>query len=179
MELLVYALNVCDPGATEPRREAGAMVGEPSDALIGSGTACSFVEVRLPLRVVDPTTEIQLIIAKAFASWGHPGGGRVLRYECSRGSVALLLEPGFERARDLCRALHPVLPQARLLLERARPRAPSVPRPSASGQPSPLPLSMSRSGVPRAVMPDGDQVVPVRVFGRPTGSRLAVPRFDR
>lgn len=162
MELLVYALNVCDPGATTPRREAGAMVGERGDALIGSGSACSFVEVRLPLRVVDPTTEIQLIIAKAFASWGHPGGGRVLRYECSRGSVELLLEPGFERARDLCRALHPVLPQARLLLDRARPRVASVPR----------------SGVPRAVMPDGDQVVPVRLFGRATGSRLAVPRFD-
>ena len=149
-------------GVTTPSR---ATV-EPS-AMVGSGgRARSFVEIRLPMAAFDPCTEIQLLIAKAFAAWGHPGGGRVLRFRSARGSVAMMLEPGFERARDLCRALDPVLPRARLLLERAMPR-PSMPRPMRA-----------RPGVPRLVAPDAERVVPLEVLGRPTGSRLAVPRLD-
>lgn len=122
MELLVYARNYRPFGAGEEqpsRRALGASVGERAAALGLGERLCSFIEVRLPVDVLDLGTEIELLVAKAFAAWGHPGGGRVLRLRNARGSVAMLLEPGFERARDLCRALYPVLPQARALLEQA------------------------------------------------------------
>lgn len=122
MELLVYARNYRPFGAGEEqpsRRALGASVGERAAALGLGERLCSFIEVRLPVDVLDLGTEIELLVAKAFAAWGHPGGGRVLRLRNARGSVAMLLEPGFERTRDLCRALYPVLPQARALLEQA------------------------------------------------------------
>ncbi len=125
MELLVYARNYrrFGAGADEPsRRELGTSIGERVPAFGTGESLCSFVEVRMPGSVVDPSTEIELLVAKAFAVWGHPGGHRVVRFTNARGSVALLLEPGFERARDLCRALQPVLPQARMMLERAQER---------------------------------------------------------
>ena len=122
MELLVYARNYRPFGAGEEqpsRRAAGASVGERVAALGLGERLCSFIEVRLPVDVLDLGTEIELLVAKAFAAWGHPGSGRVLRFRNARGRVSMLLEPGFERTRDLCRALYPVLPQARALLERA------------------------------------------------------------
>lgn len=121
MELLVYCRCYRPWGAdaeAPARRELGAVVGERVPALGLGERLCAFVEVRLPVTVVDPCTEIELLVAKALAAWGHPGEGRVLRVHNARGSVALLLEPGFERVRDLCRALQPVLPHARALLER-------------------------------------------------------------
>jgi hypothetical protein len=125
MELLVYARNYRPWGAkvdAPSRCERGASVGERVPAFGMGERLCSFVEVRLPGSVIDPNTDIELLVVKAFAAWGHPGGGRVLRFGNVRGSIALLLEPGFERARDLCRALQPVLAQARALLERAQER---------------------------------------------------------
>ncbi len=122
MELLVYCRCYRPWGASadEPaRRELGVSVGERVPALGLGERLCGFVEVRLPAAVIDIGTEVELLVAKAFAAWGHPGGGRVLRFRNARGSVAMLLEPGFERARDLCRALGPVLPQARAMLEGA------------------------------------------------------------
>lgn len=122
MELLVYVRNYRPFGAAEEqpsRRALGASVGERVPAFGLGERLCSFLEVRLPVDVLDLGTEIELLVAKAFAAWGHPGSGRVLRLRNARGSVAMLLEPGFERARDLCRALYPVLPQARALLEQA------------------------------------------------------------
>ena len=145
MELLVYARNyraVGGPADAPRRREAGALVGDGSQIPSTGGIPCSFVEVSLPMSVVDPFTEIDLLVGKAFASWGHPGGGRVLRFGTERGIVSLLLEPGFERARDLCRALHPVLPRARALIERA--------------QPTPAPRRRARR---HAVVTNGDHVV--------------------
>ena len=122
MELLVYCRCYRPWGARadEPaRRELGATVGERVAAFGLGERLCSFVEVRLPAGVIDLGTEIELLVAKAFAAWGHPGSGRVLRFGNVRGSVAMLLEPGFERTRELCRALAPVLPQARAMLDRA------------------------------------------------------------
>lgn len=170
MELLVYARNVREGklAGSPIRREVGAIAGERSMAIGFDGRVRSFVEVRLPMAAFDPCTEIQLLVAKAFAAWGRPGPGRVLRFRSERGSVAMMLEPGFERTRDLCRALAPVLPRARLLLERAtRPR--SRPRPR---------ISERRSAVPQAIAPDADAVVPLRVFGTSAGSRLVIPRLD-
>ncbi|MCH9682126.1 MAG: hypothetical protein K0V04_11880 [Deltaproteobacteria bacterium] len=123
MELLVFARNYRPWNATADRpsrRDAGVVVGTGRVAPWREGRLCSFVEVRMPGEVVDPGTVIELLVGKAFASWGHPGGGRVLRNATAQGHVSMLLEPGFERARDLCRALLPVLPQARALLDRAR-----------------------------------------------------------
>lgn len=163
----MYARNYRPFGAGEDepsRRELGASVGERVPAFGLGERLCSFVEVRLPTAVVDPSTEIELLVAKAFAAWGHPGGGRVLRFRNPRGSVALLLEPGFERARDLCRALRPVLPQARALLERA------LERPAATAWPwraAGRPVTRS-SAVPRRPMqpmqrvePDDERVAPL------------------
>jgi len=126
MELLVYCRCYRPWGAKadEPaRRELGVSIGERVPAFGLGERLCAFVEVRLPTGVIDLGTEIELLVAKAFAAWGHPGGGRVLRFRNARGSVTMLLEPGFERARDLCRALAPVLPQARAMLDRAEQRA--------------------------------------------------------
>jgi hypothetical protein len=126
MELLVYCRCYRPWGADAdlpPRRELGVSVGERVPGLGLGERLCSFVEVRLPAGVIDLGTEIELLVAKAFAAWGHPGSGRVLRFRNARGSVSMLLEPGFERARDLCRALGPVLPQARAMLDRADRRA--------------------------------------------------------
>lgn len=173
MELLLFARNVRQgslagaPSFGEVRREVGAVVGEPSPSVGLGGLVRSFVEVRLPLAALDPCTEIQLLVGKGLAAWGHPGGGRVLRFRTERGSVAMLLEPGFERARDLCRALDPVLPRARLLLERAMPR------------PSRARASVSRPAVPQPIAAEADRVVPLEILGRAGGSRLVVPRIDR
>jgi hypothetical protein len=126
MELLVYCRCYRPWGADadQPARRAlGVSVGERGTALERGERLCAFVEVRLPAGVIDLGTEIELLVAKAFAAWGHPGGGRVLRFRNARGSVAMLLEPGFERARDLSRALAPVLPQARAMLDRAEQRS--------------------------------------------------------
>lgn len=122
MELLVYARNYRPLGSdadVSAHRDLGAVVGEPAPPFSWGERLCSFIEVRLPVTVVDPSTEIELLVAKALAVWGRPGGGRVLHFASARGRVSLLLEPGFERTRDLCRALQPVLPQARVLLDRA------------------------------------------------------------
>lgn len=138
MELLVYARNYrpdwrpFGEGEERPSRRAlGASVGERVPAFGLGERLCSFIEVRLPVDVLDLGTEIELLVAKAFAAWGHPGSGRVLRFGNTRGSVAMLLEPGFERARDLCRALLPVLPQARALLEQAQVGVEAEPYPPA------------------------------------------------
>lgn len=163
MELLVYARNYRPYGSADGqagRRELGASVGERVPAFGLGERLCSFVEVRLPIDVVDLGTEIELLVAKAFAVWGHPGSGRVLRFANTRGSVAMALEPGFERTRDLCRALYPVLPEARAMLERAiaRPaprawkqRVTSRPAPRASAAPS------------RMVDPNDERVAPLWV----------------
>ncbi|MEM9460788.1 MAG: hypothetical protein AAGF11_41880 [Myxococcota bacterium] len=122
MELLVYARNYRPLGAdadTLAHCDLGAVVGEPAPPFCWGERLCSFIEVRLPMTVVDLGTEIELLVAKAFAVWGRPGGGRVLRFTSVRGQVALLLEPGFEQTRDLYRTLRPVLPRARVLLDRA------------------------------------------------------------
>lgn len=138
MELLVYARNYRSVGSdaeAPAHRDLGAIVGEPAPPFSWGERLCSFIEIRLPATVVDPSTEIELLVAKAFAVWGRPGGGRLLRFASTRGRVSLLLEPGFERSRDLCRALRPVLPQARALLDRAMARAvriPAAPRPAGS-----------------------------------------------
>lgn len=126
MELLVYCRGYRPWGANgelPARRELGVSVGERMPALGLGERLCSFVEVRLPTDVLDIGTEIELLVAKAFAAWGHPGGGRVLRFCNARGRVSMLLEPGFERARELCRALAPVLPQARAMLDGVERRA--------------------------------------------------------
>ena len=125
MELLVYVRNYRALGAPDDasvHRDLGATVGMTSPPYSWGERLCSFVEVRLPASVIDPNTEIELLIAKAFASWGHPESGAVLRFRNARGRVALMLEPGFERARDLCAALRPVLPRARVMLDRAAAR---------------------------------------------------------
>jgi hypothetical protein len=165
MELLVYCRCYRPRGANsdEPaRRELGASVGERVPAFGLGDRLCSFVEVRLPSGVIDLGTEIELLVAKAFAAWGHPGSGRVLRFRNARGSVSMLLEPGFERARDLCRALGPVLPQARAMLERAEERVASVAwRDRAAARPV-----EHGSAVPeRMVAPDEDRVSPLWVPG--------------
>ncbi|MCA9709853.1 MAG: hypothetical protein KDK70_28695 [Myxococcales bacterium] len=126
MELLVYARNYRPLGSYAERpvhRDLGAVVGASTPPISWGERLCSFVEVRLPLTVIDPSTEIELLVAKAFAAWGHPGAGRVLRFCNSRGRVSLLLEPGFERTREVCQALQPVLPEARVLLDRAMAQA--------------------------------------------------------
>lgn len=162
MELLVYCRGYRPWGADadEPaRRELGAVVGERVPVFVHGERLCSFVEVRLPMTVLDPSTEIELLVAKALAACGHPGAGRVLRFGTPRGSVALLLEPGFERARDLCRALQPVLPHARALLERARDQ-------QARPQGSPLRSPLRGSAIPEAIVdPASDRAIPLRLGG--------------
>ncbi len=164
MELLVFARNYRPVGAPDDapsRGDAGAMVGQGRIAPRLPGRLCSFVEVRLPADVIDPGTMIELLLAKALASWGHPGGGRVLRHITARGRVSLMLEPGFQRARDLFRALLPVLPQARALLDRAQPR-PSQTRPA---QPEP------------ARQHPQQDVHPALPMLRPPRSVAPIPRF--
>jgi hypothetical protein len=162
MELLVYARNYRPYGSAEQagRRELGASVGERVPAFGLGERLCSFVEARLPVDVLDLGTEIELLVAKAFAVWGHPGSGRVLRFANARGSVAMLLEPGFERTRDLCRALYPVLPQARAMLERAVERpAPKVWKQRATSRPVPR----ASAAPTRMVDPDDERVAPLWV----------------
>lgn len=176
MELLVYARNYrpLRAGEDEPsRRELGASVGERAPVLGLGQRLCSFVEVRLPTGVLDLGTEIELLVAKAFATWGHPGSGRVLRLRNARGSVAMLLEPGFERARDVCRALLPVLPQARAMLERAAPtiepwRQRVVARPAARVSAAPM----------RMVDPSDERVAPLWVPTDPEYRFVPPPLLD-
>jgi hypothetical protein len=191
MELLVYARNYRPWGAeadAPSRLELGAAVGERVPALGMGERLCSFVEVRLPGSVIDPNTEIELLVVKAFAAWGHPGGGRVLRFGNPRGSIALLLEPGFERARDLCRALQPVLPRARALLERAqeRPIAEARAQLERAQQGSRSEPRMRRessrrsatlgSAVPSIIVdPADERVAPLRL---PVPYRFVPPRLD-
>lgn len=175
MELLVYCRCYRPWGAEAEmpaRRELGACVGDRAAALGWGERMCAFVEVRLPVTVVDPSTEIELLVAKALAAWGHPGGGRVLRFGNPRGSVAMLLEPGFERARDLCRVLQPVLPQARMMIERAQ-------APAVAARPSAPPREVRRTGVPMAVVdPASDRVTRFRLPPSSPGRRFAAPRLD-
>jgi hypothetical protein len=157
MELLVFCRCYRPWGANadEPaRRELGTSIGERVPAFGLGERLCSFVEVRLPVEVIDLGTEVELLVAKAFAAWGHPGSGRVLRFGNVRGSVAMLLEPGFERARDLYRALYPVLPQARAMLERAL----------DTSVPASEPATRRISAAPlRVVDPDDERVGPLWV----------------
>ncbi len=155
MELLVYARNYRALGSgpdAQSHRDLGVTVGEAAPPFSWGERLCSFVEVRLPRTVIDPSTEIELLVAKAFAAWGHPGAGRVLRFSNTRGRVSMLLEPGFERTRDLCHALRPVLPKARVMLERAM-AAPQPLRPMAAPAKKPVrvhrPLRLRRQGAPR------------------------------
>ncbi|MCX4241869.1 hypothetical protein [Paraliomyxa miuraensis] len=169
MELLVFCRCYRPWGASaeEPaRRELGACVGDRAAALGWGERLCAFVEVRLPVTVVDPCTEIELLVAKAFAAWGHPGGGRVLRFRNARGSVAMLLEPGFERARDLSRALQPLLPQARTLLERAQ-------APVVRARPVVHAGEGWRSAVPEVVAED--RAMRLRLPTSSPGRRFAAP----
>ncbi len=163
MELLVFCRCYRPWGADsdEPaRRELGTSIGERVPAFGLGDRLCSFVEVRLPVEVIDLGTEIELLVAKAFAAWGHPGSGRVLRFGNVRGSVAMLREPGFERARDLCRALYPVLPQARALLERAL----DLPaREAATQRTASRPATRVAAAPLRVVEPDDDRVGPLWV----------------
>jgi hypothetical protein len=179
MELLVYARNY-RPWAADAdvpsRRELGASVGERVVALAMGERLCSFVEVRLPASVIDPSTEIELLVAKAFAAWGHPGSGRVLRFGNARGSVALMLEPGFEHVRDLRRALQPVLPQARALLERAQER------PLAEARALQLHRAARRlakrgSAAPTMIDPASERVAPLRLTVA-SPYRFVPPRLD-
>jgi len=110
----------------------------------------------MPMTVVDPTTDIELLIAKSIAAWGHPGAGRVLRFDNVRGRVAMLLEPGFERARDLCNALRPVLPRVRTMLERTtapppRPRSAAPVMAVAAYHDRARPLRVSEGSVPLSI----------------------------
>lgn len=177
MELLVYARNYRPYGADAEgpsRRELGASVGERVPAFGMGERLCSFVEVRMPSSVVDPSTEIELLVVKALAAWGHPGDGRVLRHGNRRGSIALLLEPGFERARDLCRALQPVLPQARAMLERAHGRPVDEARAQLEGRARRPALG---SAAPSTVVdPASERVTRLRL---PPTYRFAAPRLDR
>ncbi len=163
MELLVYARNYRPFGAGEEqpsRCELGATVGERVTGFEPEDRLCSFVEVRLPTSVLDLGTEIELLVAKAFAAWGHPGAKRVLRFRNARGSVAMLLEPGFQRTRDLCRALYPVLPQARAMLERAVVK-PAVKRWTQRVAPRPAPRA---SAAPTCMVdPNDERVAPLWV----------------
>ena len=166
MELLVYARNYRPLGAdadTLAHCDLGAVVGEPAPPFSWGERLCSFIEVRLPVTVVDLSTEIELLVAKAFAVWGRPGGSRVLRFTSLRGQVALLLEPGFERTRDLCRTLQPVLPRARVLLDRAVAQA-----------------AQRRVAVARHVRPQRARAIAVdRAVPQPGAYRFEPPRLPR
>jgi len=168
MELLVYARNYRPFGASEDqpsRRELGVSVGERVPAFGLGERLCSFVEVRLPTEVIDIGTEVELLVAKAFAAWGHPGSSRVLRFGNVRGSVAMLLEPGFERARDLCRALGPVLPQARAMLERTLARPANEADNTWKDRVTVRPVGHGSAVPTRMVEPDEDRVSPLWVPG--------------
>ena len=127
MELLVYVRNHRAPGLAGSaagldagRSFVGIAVGEsprvevlPVEVPPGDAPT-SYVEVRLRADAIDPATEITLLVAKALAIQGLPGGFRELEYEGVRGSVKLLPEPGFATTREICRAILPVLQRCRV-----------------------------------------------------------------
>jgi hypothetical protein len=115
MELLVYVRNVRKHGAGPVRTYVGIAVGEaPRVEVMLEDAPTSYVEVRVRADAVDPATEIALLVAKALAIQGLPGGEAELEYEGMRGSVRLLPEPGFDSTREICRAILPVLQRCRV-----------------------------------------------------------------
>lgn len=120
MQLLVYVRNHRAPGTPGgsldgARSFVGIAVGEaPRVEVLPDDAPSSYVEVRLRADAVDPATEIALLVAKALATQGLPGGFRELEYEGLRGSVRLLPEPGFDSTREICKAILPVLQRCRV-----------------------------------------------------------------
>jgi hypothetical protein len=117
MELLVYVRNHWAEGEDlgSGRSFVGIAVGEaPRVEVLPEDAPTSWVEVRLRADAIDPATEIALLVAKALATQGLPGGFRELEYEGLRGSVRLSPEPGFDSTREICRAIMPVLQRCRV-----------------------------------------------------------------
>lgn len=113
VEFLVYARN---HGLSQGKSLVGLSIGASPrvETLEETQSPTSYVEVRVRADLSDPVTEITLLVTKALAAQGLPGGRRELAYNGARGSVRLLPEPGFDSSRSICRAILPVLGHCRV-----------------------------------------------------------------
>jgi len=107
MQLLAYVRN---HGGAHAHRVVGIAVGvAPRIEDASDRPVTSFVEFRVDADVEDPSTELQLVVAKAFATAGAAEPWTPLEFEAGRARLRIMVEPGFADVRSVLAPLLPLL----------------------------------------------------------------------
>jgi hypothetical protein len=112
MQLLAYVRN---HGGAHARRVVGIAVGtDPRIEDASDRPVTSFVEFRVDADIDDPATELQVVVAKAFATSGVAEPWTPLEFDAGRARLRIMVEPGFADVRSVLEPLLPLLRACRV-----------------------------------------------------------------